>query len=58
MVLQANEAMARSDNEQIPATLILFKEELERKREAIKTKLKDAVSQQEAVQAELKVDDS
>jgi hypothetical protein len=55
IILQANDALARSDNEQIPGTLIVFKEELERKKEVIKGKLKEMIQQQETNQIELKV---
>lgn len=55
IILQANDALARSDNEQIPGTLIVFKEELERKKEVIKGKLKEMIQQQESNQIELKV---
>jgi len=55
VILQANETMARSDNDQIPATLIVFKEELERKKDLIKGKLKEIIYHQEMNQNELKV---
>lgn len=54
VTLQANEAMARCDNEQIPATLIVFKEELERKKETVKQKQREIIAQHEANQAELR----
>ncbi len=47
--------MARSDNDQIPATLIVFKEELERKKDLVKAKMKEIIQQQEENQFELKV---
>jgi len=47
--------LARSDNDQIPATLIVFKEELERKKDLIKGKLKEIIYHQEMNQNELKV---
>jgi len=55
IILHANEQMARSDNEQLPATLIVFKEDLERKKDLIKNKLKELTNIQEDVQNELKV---
>ncbi len=55
IILHANEQMARSDNEQLPATLIVFKEDLERKKDLIKNKLKELTNIQEDVQTELKV---
>jgi len=55
IILHANETMARSDNEQLPATLIVFKEDLERKKDIIKNKHKELSALQEDVQNELKV---
>jgi len=54
IILHANETMARSDNEQLPATLIVFKEDLERKKDIIKNKYKELSSLNEDFQNELK----
>mgnify|MGYP006976761071 CR=1 FL=1 len=47
--------MSRSYNNQIPATLIMLKEELEQKKNAISQKVKEANVELEADKLELKV---
>lgn len=47
--------MSRSYNNQIPATLIMLKEELEQKKNSITQRVKEAGIEQEADKLELKV---
>jgi len=55
IVLQNSEIISRSQNNQLPATLIMLKEDLEQKRSTIQSKIKDSNAEIENDREELRV---
>ena len=55
IILQNSEVLSRSQNNQLPATLIMLKEDLEQKRSIIQNKAKDAGEEIDMDNEELKV---